>query len=172
MLLSPVNFEHYVLNRVDIEPVEDYVSDDNQLYPDFQHAKFKVEINVAEVNGQSVPNSPAYQITLALFCDPKTKNSFPYRFRVGVTGFITFRGDQVGQERTDLVTVNGCALLYGTLRDVIHTFTMRFRNGPVMLPTVTFVDMRQNAKKSIVTGAPAAKKAKKPGRSKESLSKA
>ncbi len=144
MLLSPVNLEHYVLSVVSIEPIEGYVSNDEALYPDFHDAAFGAQINVAEVNGEHVPNSPAYQIDMTLSCAPKSENGFPYKFRVGVTGYISFRGAQVGKERTDIVTVNGCALLYGTLRDVVHTLTMRFSNGPLMLPTVTFLDMRKN----------------------------
>lgn len=147
MLLSPVNLEHYILDRVDIEPVEGYVSDESQLYPDFSGAKFKAEINVSEVSGEHVPNPPAYQIHMALLCDPKEKNSFPYRFQISVTGFMSFRGEQTGKERTDIITVNGCALLYSTLRDALHSLTARFRNGPVLLPTVTFLDMRENTEK-------------------------
>lgn len=148
MLLSPVNLEHYVLSLVSIEPVEGYVSNDEALYPDFRDAKFGAQINVAEVNGEHVPNSPAYQIDMTLSCSPKSEKGFPYIFQVGVTGYMSFRGDQTGKERSDIVTVNGCALLYSTLRDVIHTLTMRFSNGPVILPTVTFLDMRKRQSES------------------------
>lgn len=176
MLLSPVNLEHYVLSLISIEPIEGYVSNDEALYPDFRDAEFGAQINVAEVNGEHVPNSPAYQIDMTLSCSPKSENGFPYRFRVGVTGYISFRGAQVGKERTDIVTVNGCALLYGTLRDVIHTLTMRFSNGPVMLPTVTFLDMRKNdsgaKEKPEVQMSTATKETKKTSRGKVAAKKA
>jgi preprotein translocase subunit SecB len=144
MLQSPVNLEHYHLTRIEITPVEGWLSSESSLYPEFSGAEFGAEINIAEINGERVPNPPAYTITIHLNCKPKSENSFPYQFKIGATGFISYRGNKTGDERIDLVTINGCALVYGILRDTIYALTMRLQNGPIMLPTVTFLDMKKD----------------------------
>lgn len=145
MQLAPLNLEHFNLTQIEVSPVDGYDTNKGGLYPDFSGADFKAQINIAEINGEHVPSPPAYQITINLICSPKTENSFPYKFNIGATGFISYRGKHEGQERVNIVTINGCAMVYGILRDTIHLLTMRFQHGPVMLPTVTFVDMKQDS---------------------------
>ena len=145
MLLSPVNLEHYNLKRLDIETIDAYQPAVAGIYPNFDHASFSAQVDVSEVTGENIPNPPAYQITLNLVGEPKSENSFPYRFNIGAVGFFSFRGHETGGARDDMVSMSGCAMLYSTLREVLLGLTIRFPHGPILLPTVSFMDMRKNS---------------------------
>lgn len=145
MLLSPVNLEHYNLTRLDIETIEGYQPAVAGIYPGFEQASFSAQVDVSEVTGENIPNPPAYQITLHLIGEPKSEQAFPYRFNIGTVGFFSFRGSETGGSRDDIVSVSGCGMLYSTLRDVLLSLTIRFPHGPILLPTVSFMDVRKNS---------------------------
>lgn len=152
MLLSPVNLEHYNLTRLDIETIEAYQPAVAGIYPNFDHAAFSAQVDVSEVTGENIPNPPAYQITLNLIGEPKSEHSFPYRFNIGAVGFFSFRGPETGGTRDDRVSVSGCGMLYSTLRDVLLSLTIRFPHGPILLPTVSFMDVRKNHQVAVTPG--------------------
>jgi preprotein translocase subunit SecB len=152
MLLSPVNLEHYNLTRLDIETIEGYQPSVAGIYPDFDHASFSAQVDISEVTGENIPNPPAYQITLNLVGEPKSEHSFPYRFNVGAVGFFSFRGPETGGARDDIVSVSGCGMLYSSLRDVLLGMTIRFPHGPILLPTVSFMDVRKNSPAAVAPG--------------------
>ncbi len=64
----------------------------------------------------------------------------PYDVDIGVVGIFTIGSDVTIPERENFVRVNGCAVLYGAIRDQILTLTSRSARGPLMLPTVNFLD--------------------------------
>jgi len=139
MLPSQVQLKHYHLTRVEIEPLRVPDSTADALYPDFGDCTFssKVGINVA----QSDPN--LFRLSLDLEGAPEDKKHFPYRFLISAEGLFVLANDVAAQHQKDIVLVNGAAILYSALRDILLGITLRMPNGPIMLPTVNFLDLRE-----------------------------
>lgn len=70
----------------------------------------------------------------------------PYDVDIQVAGVFSIISDMPVADRDDFVQVNGCAVLYGAIRDQVLTLTSRSARGPLMLPTVNFLDYRRNVK--------------------------
>lgn len=70
----------------------------------------------------------------------------PYDVDIAVAGIFSIISDLPATDREDFVRVNGSAVLYGAIRDQVLTLTSRSVRGPLMLPTVNFLDYRHNVK--------------------------
>lgn len=73
----------------------------------------------------------------------------PYDVDIEVAGVFSIISDMPAADREDFVRVNGCAVLYGAIRDQVLTLTSRSARGALMLPTVNFLDYRRNVKELV-----------------------
>jgi preprotein translocase subunit SecB len=142
---SPVRLEHYQLTSLSISPVDDYSpSFDDGLYPQFSDADFAINVRLGEADGD---NDQRFLVHLELTGKPKEGRAFPYTFLVGADAFIKFHGQENdAQTLRDLVLVNGASMLYSALREVLFSLSGRFPNGPMMLPSANFIELREAAK--------------------------
>lgn len=69
----------------------------------------------------------------------------PYDIDIEATAVFTVAPQFKREDRENFVVVNGCAVLYGAIRDQILTLTSRSTNGPLLLPTVNFLDRRRES---------------------------
>lgn len=140
---SPVRLEHYHLTSLSIEPVDGYKADfGDGLYPKFSDAKFQINIQLGEPDQDDY--SGEYLIHLQLEAQPKEDKPFPYLFNIGGDAIVSYRGKEESQEIVrDLIAVNGASMLYSALREVLFSLTFRFPNGPMMLPSASFLDLRK-----------------------------
>lgn len=140
---SPVRLEHYHLTSLSIEPVDGYKADfSDGLYPKFSDAKFQINIQIGEPDQDD--HSGEYLIHLQLEAQPKEDKPFPYLFNIGGDAIVSYRGKEESQENVrDLIAVNGASMLYSALREVLFSLTFRFPNGPMMLPSASFLDLRK-----------------------------
>lgn len=146
MLNSPVQLHHYHLSRLDIEPVDGFTPNDRDFYPPFgPDVEFVADVKTS-VPTES-PDTHEYRISLRLTCRPSSTQVFPYRFEAAAEGFCSVIGEPDPGVRSDLATVNGASMLYSALKDVLLTLTGRFAYGPILLPSVAFLDLRRNGPK-------------------------
>lgn len=144
MKQSPLQLKHYTLTEVAIKPYEGYVSDGDAEYPSFDDVDFASSVEFGPAHRKGEEDRGLWGIRLHLTCKATEENSFPYQFNVGAAG--VFDGDNLPEEeKSNLVLVNGTSLLYGVLRDEILRLTSRMFNGPVMLPTVQFNQLAEQA---------------------------
>lgn len=71
--------------------------------------------------------------------------------RSRVTGALSGKENLRLKTLRDIIAVNGNSLLYGAFRDVLLGRTQRMPCGPVMLPTVHFVDLSGSARWPAIT---------------------
>jgi preprotein translocase subunit SecB len=139
---SPVRLEHYHLTTLSLTPVEEYApSFDEGIYPRFADAEFSIGVRLGEPGEDAAKQ---FLVHLDLAAKPKAGAAFPYQFALGADAIVSFHGaDSDPAKVRDLVLVNGASLLYGALREVLLTLTSRFPNGPLMLPSADFRNLRQ-----------------------------
>ncbi len=48
----------------------------------------------------------------------------------------------------DLIVVNGASMIYGSIREMISNVTSRSMAGPLLLPSLSFIDSKPSLQKS------------------------
>jgi len=109
---------------------------------DFNDVMIGESIEVAAVGDTSEPTT--FAVKLRLLIDNKEGKLAPYEVDVEVAGFFEVNMSIKPEERAEMADVNGCAVLYGAIRDLVLNLTSRGVNGPMLLPTVNFLDRRKN----------------------------
>ena len=75
--------------------------------------------------------------------DQPARKFSPYEIDVEAAALILLpKSSAALADPEDLVLVNGAALLWSAIREQISQLTMRMSAGPVMLPTVHFLDLK------------------------------
>jgi preprotein translocase subunit SecB len=160
MNLSPLQLKHYSLNGVHIEPVEGFQRNEEDLYASFDNIDISAEIKL----GEPAEKSSVYGLKLTLRVNPKGE-TFPYRFTIGIEGFFEVVASNGLDDARKLAAVNGASVLYGILRQTLLDLTRSFENGPVMLPTLHFLnlkdDIRSDSDKVATTDSRRSKKSPK-----------
>ena len=104
--------------------------------------------------GEAVPqdNGQLYFLELKVVIDnltqPEAANQkySPYTIDIATEGVVLVpNGAEKLGPPEDLAIVNGTSLLWSAIREQVLSLTARMRAGPVMLPTVHFHDLKQQA---------------------------
>lgn len=78
--------------------------------------------------------------------DGKSKAHSPYKIDVVAQAIVLIiKGAEKLDAPENLATVNGASLIWSAIRDQVLTLTSRMPAGPVMLPTVSFHDLRNES---------------------------
>lgn len=126
--------------------------------------------------GEAVPqdNGQLFFLELKVVIDnltqPEAVNQkySPYTIDIAAQGVVLVpKGAEKLGPPEDLAVVNGTGLLWSAIREQVLSLTARMRAGPVMLPTVHFHDLKQQAAQAptataaephVVAPTPAAKR--------------
>lgn len=109
---------------------------------DFTDVIIGESVEVAVLGDKDDPEK--YAVKLRIVIDNKEGKLAPYEIDVEVAGLFTVNRKTAIKDKEDLIVVNGCAVLYGSIRDLVLNLTTRSASGPLMLPTVNFLDKRKN----------------------------
>lgn len=136
MKASSLQLERSAFLKVLVEAQELYAQkNDEQEFSSFSEAGLEssVEIGVAE------EGSDQTVVKLDVRLLGKDGHVPPYKLHVILLG--VFRCDFCGEpgQRQRLIEVNGPAVLYGSVRELVLQLTSRGPLGPLTLPTVTFL---------------------------------
>jgi preprotein translocase subunit SecB len=130
MKKSVLQLERYWLRSVSINENGDYKPDP---------AKQEIALEAKSQRGRSKENPEHWKVDLTVRSKPD-KLSQPYEFEIAITGLFKIP-EEIGPDTDEkLIIVNGPALLFGAVREVIYSLTGRALFGPLILPAVTFID--------------------------------
>jgi preprotein translocase subunit SecB len=79
----------------------------------------------------------------------------PYKLDLQITGFFEVLPDYPENKVKELIRITGASLLYSGAREYVLGFTSRGPWGPVLLPTISFLEPNQQEE-------PQPKKSRKP----------
>lgn len=83
-----------------------------------------------------------YRIDLIIRLLPEGDKSSSYTGVVEVSGFFRIVGPISPDKQDQLVTVNGCSMLFGMAREMVSNVTARGPWPMLVLPTVSFADVK------------------------------
>lgn len=139
---SRLKLQAYHLKSIEIKPYEDVEPVPVGQYADFHQVDFSSEVQHLEIKDEGSENLK-HGLALKLSINRGQSKSFPYAINLETVG--VFDASSLPVERqVPLVLVNGASMLYGALREVLLMLTQRCMHGPVMLPSVHFVQLEKD----------------------------
>lgn len=136
--LSPLQLVQMMFTKTRVETNELSEDINESLAPqfDFEGVKLLVENTV----GQQENNTTDFMVALrvAVLNEADAVKKAPYTFDIAVQGVFQLAADFECKDRRDLVRVNGSAMLYGAVRDMLQQITSRSMLGTLLLPTLHF----------------------------------
>ena len=147
---SQLQLSQFVYLGIKITTREPAENEDVSLPFDFDGVQIGegVDLSILDENKDD-PKQFALKFRITL--DNEKGKVAPYNLDIEVAGVFSIVSNMPVADREDFVLVNGCAVLYGAIRDQVLTLTSRSARGPLMLPTVNFLDYRRNVKEQIPT---------------------
>lgn len=116
---------------------------------DFNGVEIGEGINLSILD-EKQDDSKQFALKLHIVIANKSGKIAPYDIDIEVAGIFSIQPNSniPVSERENFVIANGCAVLYGAIRDQVLTLTSRSARGPLMLPTVNFLDHLKTEKNS------------------------
>lgn len=103
----------------------------------------RISITPLADNGEQLPeNSESlfYLVTLRISIENKEGKIAPYDIDINLAGRFKISHTVQKEKQKDMVLVNGCSILYSTIRELVVTLSARSVYGILTLPTVNFQD--------------------------------
>lgn len=118
---------------------------------DFGGVNIRCDVGHAQVkddHGNVSDNS--FLVGVDLFITNETGKRAPYSIHVGAKGFFDWVGaTKEPVEMLDLIVVNGASMIYGSIREMVSNVTSRSMAGPLLLPSLSFIDSKPSLRKSV-----------------------
>ena len=144
MRASKLQLETYHLNKISVIPRPDAEATALGQYADFSNVMFGSDVSLHElkaVDGLDIKQG----LSLTLTAQPGEGSTFPYDIEMEMMGI--FNTDAFPEaDRDVMLLVNGASMLYGAMREMLMTITYRCMHGPVLLPSVHFIDLEKDYK--------------------------
>ncbi|WOX04718.1 hypothetical protein [Microbulbifer pacificus] len=139
---SPLQLQQLVFTRVHVDALVPSDVTDDIWAPDFDFTdvEFAHEVMVMPKEGQE--EDPREFILALKFAIPNNNENSklaPYTVDVQAQAIFTFAPIFEPKKRESLVTVNGCSMVIGAIREMLCQLTARSVYGPMTLPTLRFI---------------------------------
>lgn len=109
-----------------------------------------------------------YGVILKLSIDNAVGKVAPYDIEVCAVGHFKINKNVPLEKRYNLISVNGCSILYGAIREQVMNITARSIHGMLVLPTASFKDkIKEEEKQSIERKEPTTRSKKRASKTKE-----
>jgi preprotein translocase subunit SecB len=100
-------------------------------------------LQVVQQASANAENNREWQITLRVALNASPESNSPYSFLVEMVGFISVE-ESVSEDRIErFARINGTSLIFAAAREIIRAATSRGPFAPLLLPTVTFWEPKQ-----------------------------
>lgn len=142
MQASKLQLETYHLNRISVIPRPDAQATALGQYADFSNVMFGSDVSLQELKAIDGPDV-RQGLSLKLTAQPGEGSTFPYDIEMEMLGVFNADGFPEA-DRDVMLLVNGASMLYGAMREMLMTITYRCMHGPVLLPSVHFVELEKD----------------------------
>lgn len=140
---SPLQLEYSIVNSFHIDSNEAYVTPTSApFFADYDAAEYSSKIDVAA----HAEDSTKFLVKLRVWLNPTESIKPPYTFDITVTGFFKISAEIAEEKRRNIVSINGPAVLYGTIREMVAQMTSRGPLPQMILPTVNFMSREDSTK--------------------------
>jgi preprotein translocase subunit SecB len=138
MKAAQVQLTNYFVSELQFVANRDFKSD--------QSSSVGVEeLQVTHQASARTENKREWQITLRIALNASPQANSPYSFLVEMIGFVDV-AESVSDDRIErFARINGTSLVFSAAREIIKAATSRGPFPPLLLPTVTFWEAKQES---------------------------
>lgn len=140
MQTSPLQLKEYQFTQVQVVAREDVPAQDGIADIDGVTIEERIQWGIADAD---TDNPLAYGLKLFIGINNESGKKVPYNVGVELQGLFVFDQSVPLEKRESLLMVNGSAILYSVIREQVLSLTARSVFGPLMLPTVNFLDHKE-----------------------------
>lgn len=134
---APLEIISYFFPSVSVAADPQFNPEDKRFEPDL-----KVKVGVERENDNN-----SYQVALDISFEPESEEkSYPYSVHLVAIGIFKVAPDFPDPEK--LLRITGASIIYGAAREFVITITSRGPWGPVMLPSISFMQPEDLSKKT------------------------
>lgn len=141
MQTSPLQLKEYNFTQIYVKAKDGaFPTQDGAIDMDGVAVEERIQWGIADPNEED-----PLKFGLKLYIGILNREGKPltYDIEMELQGLFAFDPTIPKETRESLLVVNGCAILYSVIREQVLSLTSRGANGPVMLPTVNFLDHKQ-----------------------------
>lgn len=148
MQLSPLQLLEYAIDRVEIRAIDGFDNSrrDPLLVMPPEGVRMGSEVGITVLQESEAFSDYGLKFTLTVSAEPPA--TLPYEVCVAMVGSVRMHGEPDRDKRQTLALVNGVSLLCGAVRDVVASVTSRARYGQMLLPTLNFAKLAEQASAS------------------------
>lgn len=142
MQASPLQLKKLYFVRTVVESSCDIADKDRVKGPtfDFSNVILATETGIGVAEAKEGEDQD-YLVDLTIKLDPeKQPRKIPYKLDIRAIGLIKASYKIPKDKRGNLVTINGLAIVYGAIREMVTNLTARYQDGALTLPSVNFLD--------------------------------
>lgn len=136
MQASLLQLETSVITRIRVEANQRYPHDDKTIgqFRAFAEAGLKSSVEFSQA--EDMPRR--YFLKLGILLEGTEKAQTPYLLDVEMVGVFQCIGKDADKD-SSFVEINGAAVLFGSIRELVMQMTSRGPYPPMVLPTVNFI---------------------------------
>ena len=139
--MAPLQLKNYFLTNISIKVNPEF--NPNIDDPDLE----ELAINVSVTPSEQQEN--LFQVDLEIKLEPKEdKDIFPYQIQLVTVGIFEISPEWPKEKVMDLLKITGASILYSAAREFLLITTSRLPWKPVMLPTISFAQVKNNLSKN------------------------
>jgi preprotein translocase subunit SecB len=140
MQISPLQLKDYRFSEIVL-----------QAHPDGQAvAPENIRTKITGSESPDDPHSLIAQLTISW--ERTEEANLAYSGNFTIAGVFQVAEEVNMPERLDIMRVNAVSLLYGAIREMVLNMSSRCAAGPLLLPTVSFVDLPGEIREAEVEG--------------------
>jgi preprotein translocase subunit SecB len=139
--MAPLQLKNYFFTNISIKVNPEF--NPNIDDPDLE----ELAINVSVTPSEQQEN--LFQVDLEIKLEPKEdKDIFPYQIQLVTVGIFEISPEWPKEKVMDLLKITGASILYSAAREFLLITTSRLPWKPVMLPTISFAQVKNNLSKN------------------------
>ena len=143
MQISPLQLEGYFLKEVTFSVNEEIEEKPTELKKS-EDLGVEVSVSVTELDAEK----RRWRCELTLDLKPKKETNLAYTFHLVLVGFFFILENYPKDKMETLAKTNSPAVLYSTAREMLVTVVRRSPFAPVLIPSVTFLEIEKKQPKS------------------------
>lgn len=152
-----LHFKQTVLDRVDFSVDRDFEPElyknrlDGLEVTDFENANVDLGFQALNMEGAEIAGlevseeATPFDVELSIKLSPKEPNHFPYRVEIVISGLFIVQDKEgkTAEARKTFALVEGCAILIGSVRELLFNLSSRSYFGALLLPAFPIREMVQ-----------------------------
>jgi len=141
---SPIQAKHIGFYSVEVTPRK--LEDDENSGSSFDWNGVVIGSPVKHFSVGEDPYSKIVTLDI-IVKNQEGKRKAPYNIEISSWGvFDCLNQSTPENDALDLIVVNGASMLYGAIRELLYSLTLRMTNSELLLPTGNFLDSKPSLK--------------------------